>query len=326
LPLYLALIMPTKPSPDKPRIFVIEEAESGKRLDRVLATRLGLPRSRVRDLIESGAVEVDGRRVKAAARVQLGQVVRIREEEAGAIEQPRIPILYEDRSVVVVDKPPGIPVHPAGVGKRGVTVVGVLGAQGALAGGSPERPGVVHRLDALTSGVMVLARTERAWRDLVEQFRRREVRKEYLALVEGEVEPEAGEISGRLARDARRPWRMRVDRAGKEAETEFRVLVRREGKSLLLVVPRTGRTHQIRVHLAAIGHPVVGDPLYGGEGERLMLHAWRLGFRHPVTGKWLEFEAPPPPELASLLANTSSKTRTGSSPPLPPKTGPDPTG
>lgn len=302
--------MPTKKV--RPRRFVVEEDEAGMRLDRVVAFRLGLPRTVVKELFRSENVQVDGSLVKGSTRARPGQVVEVSlpTREEGVL--PEIPVLYEDEAIIVIDKPPGIPVHAVGQGRDEPTVVTILKKHGPLVGGSPERPGVVHRLDALTSGVMVLARSEEAWGNLVDQFRRRKVKKEYLALVEGELEPEEGEIKGRLERDPACPWRMRVAREGKEAQTEFSVLARKAGRSLLLVRPRTGRTHQIRVHLSAIGHPVVGDLVYGKGGGRLMLHAWRLGFHHPGSGKWMELVAPPPAEFSDWFAGKGSTGRKGS--------------
>ncbi|MCD5408016.1 RluA family pseudouridine synthase [Candidatus Bipolaricaulota bacterium] len=307
------------------QVFRVEEAETDLRLDQVVARRLGLPRTVVRGLFEAGRVKVDGRPARPAARARPGQRVEV-EPAPEAPPPPQVPILYEDEEVVVIDKPAGLPVHAPGIGRQVPTVVAALAQGRRLAGGEPVRPGVVHRLDAGTSGAMVLAKSQAAYQALVDQFRRRQVKKEYLALVEGEVEPDRGEIRGRLGRHPRAPWRMRVSREGKDARTEFTVLVRREGRSLLLVLPHTGRTHQIRVHLAAIGHPVVGDPIYGKPGERLLLHSFRLGFRHPGTGEWMEFKAPPPPELASWFAAAGNKGRPGNSPPPPPKTDPAPRG
>ncbi|HAF70927.1 MAG: Pseudouridine synthase [Acetothermia bacterium 64_32] len=302
--------MPTKKA--QPRRFVVGEGEGGMRLDRVVAARLGLPRTVVKDLFREGAVRVDGSPGKAAGRARPGQTVEVNLPAPEPADWPEIPVLYVDEAVLVIDKPAGLPVHGAGRGRVGPSVVAILQGRFSLAGGSPERPGVVHRLDAPTSGVMVLARTKGAWEDLVDQFRRREVKKEYLALVEGELEPEEGEIHGRLARDPARPWRMRVQAGGKGAQTEFSVLARGDGRSLLLVRPKTGRTHQIRVHLSAIGHPVVGDGVYGGGGGRLMLHAWRLGFRHPLLGRWMEHVAPPPPWFSDWLEGLGNTGRKGS--------------
>ncbi len=291
--------------------FSVEEGEAGIRLDRLVAGKLGLPRAVVRELFSLGRVSVSGRPAKATAKACPGEVVEV-ELPPGPTGLPQIPVLYEDDELVVIDKPAGLPVHAPGAGRTLPTVVAALSRGRRLAGGGPERPGVVHRLDAATSGVMVLTKSKAAYSALVEAFRRREVEKEYLALVEGELEVDEGEVQGRLGRHPRAPWRMRVAAGGKEARTEFRVLTRKEGKSLLLVRPHTGRTHQIRVHLAAIGHPVVGDPIYGRAGERMYLHAWKLGFYHPATGEWLEFTAPVPPEFRAWFAPTGNRRRPGS--------------
>ncbi len=207
-----------------------------------------------------------------------------------------IPILYEDEDLVVVNKPRGLSVHPVGH-RPEMTVVSILLSRGPLAAGAPGRPGVVHRLDAATTGAIVLAKTPRAFRELMDQFRSRTVNKEYLAVVNGDLEADEGRIEGRVGRDAGQPWRMRIG-GTKDAQTDFSVLNRGKGSTLLLVRPRTGRTHQIRVHLAAIGHPIHGDPLYGEGNGPLLLHSWRLGFCHPATEVWVECEADPPPEFA----------------------------
>lgn len=302
------------------RLFVGEE-EAGERVDRFLARKLGISRNAVHHLLRAGAVQVGGERVAPARRLRPGEEVEVRWAGPDLLPIPcPIPILYEDETLVVVNKPRGLPVHPAGKESR-PTVVTALLARGPLAGGPPNRPGVVHRLDAAVSGALVLARTEEAHRSLVQQFRERKVLKEYLAVVKGEVEVDEGEIRGRVGRDSHEPWRMAVQSAGKEAITKFAVLARKEGQSLVLVRPLTGRTHQIRLHLRAIGHPVVGDHLYGcGEGP-LLLHSWRLGFVHPSGGDWREFQAPPPREFCAWLAelDNTDLLRTG---PLPPPSTP----
>lgn len=286
--------------------FFVGEEEAGDRLDRVLARRLGLSRAQARALILGGQVRLDRGRAKPDARVEAGMEVEVRWDGPGLKPTPfPIPILYEDEEVVVVNKPRGLPVHPAGR-IRGPTVVTALLARGPLAGGDPQRPGVVHRLDAPVTGALVLARTEGAHSSLVQQFKERRVKKEYLAVVEGEVEVDAGAIEGRVGRDPHEPWRMGLQAKGKEARTEFTVLARAQGRSLLLVRPITGRTHQIRLHLGAIGHPVVGDPFYGKGTGPLLLHAWRLGFFHPRDGGWREFVAPPPPEFSFWLEGQGS--------------------
>lgn len=282
------------------------EEEAGERLDRVLARHLGISRAQARALIQTGQARVGGRTAEPDARVPAGAEIEVRWEGPGLKPTPfPLPILYEDEAVVVVDKPRGLPVHPVGR-IRGPTVVTALLARGSLAGGDPHRPGVVHRLDAPVTGALVLARTPEAYASLVQQFKERRVKKEYLAVVEGEVEVEEGAIEGRVGRDPHEPWRMGIRVEGKEARTEFTVLRRAQGRSLLLVRPVTGRTHQIRLHLGAIGHPVVGDPFYGKGAGPLLLHAWRLGFSHPTDGVWREFEAPPPPEFAFWLEGGGS--------------------
>lgn len=286
--------------------FFVAEEEAGTRVDWFVAQKLGISRALAQKLMGAGAVLVGGGRAEPSRRLRPGEEVRVRWEGPRLKPTPfPIPILYEDEAIVVVNKPRGLPVHPSGPTEK-PTVVTALLARGPLAGGHPERPGVVHRLDAQTTGVLVLARTAEAYRSLVRQFKERKVRKEYVAVVEGEVEVEEGVIRGRVGRDPHEPWRMDVRGLGKEAQTEFAVLARREGRSLLLVRPITGRTHQIRLHLRAIGHPVVGDPLYGRGGSPLLLHALRLGFAHPAGGDWREFVALPPPEFSPWLAEQGS--------------------
>ncbi len=297
--------MPTKEEKGKEKALPYD-GTPGERLDRWLAAKLGLPRAKVQRLIRGGLVTVGGRPVSPSYRPREGEVVRVTMPgEPRPRKAAKIPIIYEDDDIVVINKPTGVAVH-SGVGREGEpTVVSSLLARGVpLAGGGGDRVGVVHRLDADTSGVMVLTKTEEAYRSLIEQFQRREVEKEYLALVEGEVEPDRGVIEGPIGRDPRRPRWMGIVEGGKEAITEFEVLRRERGRTLLLVRPKTGRTHQIRVHLSSVGHPVVGDPLYGrGEGK-LMLHSWRIAFRHPRTGERVRFSAPPPSEFRSWLGGS----------------------
>ncbi len=297
--------------------FFVGEEEAGERVDRFLARKLGISRGLAQRLLREGAAMVGGSRADPARKLRSGEEVVVRWTGPGLLPTPfPIPIIYEDEAIVVVNKPRGLPVHPAGPSPK-PTVVSALLARGPLAGGPPERPGVVHRLDAAVTGAMVLARTEEAYHALVQQFKERKVLKEYLAVVEGEVAVEEGVIRGRIGRNPHEPWRMDVQELGKEAVTEFTVLARKEGKSLVLVRPWTGRTHQIRLHFGAIGHPVVGDPLYGKAGGPLLLHALRLGFFHPSAGDWREFQAPPPPEFAAWLAELDSKClpKTGRQPP-----------
>lgn len=284
---------------------LVEEGEEGERLDRLLARRLAIPRSQVQSLISGGAVRIGGTKPSQARRLAAGEEIEVTWDGPGIVPTPApLPIIHEDDDLIIVNKPRGLAVHPVGPAPV-PTVVSILLARGPLAPGASGRPGVVHRLDAATSGALVVAKTARALHGLLDQFRARQVAKEYLAVVAGTVEAEEGTIEGRVGRDPARPWRMRVG-GPKDAHTEFSVLARGEGQTLLVVRPRTGRTHQIRVHLAAIGHPVAGDPLYGGGRGPLLLHSWRLGFRHPASGAWAEWEADPPPEFWPWLGGRGS--------------------
>ena len=218
-------------------------------------------------------------------------------------QPPEIRIVHRDDDVVVVDKPAGLVVHPAS-SHRGDTLVDRLAD--LAGGGEEERPGIVHRLDKDTSGLMVVARTEDAHRELSRQIKAREARREYLALVEGSLESRTGTIDAPLGRDRRRRTRRAVRGAGeREARTHFEVIEQLPADTLVSARLETGRTHQIRVHFAAIGHPVAGDAEYGGRArhglERQFLHAGRLGFTHPRSGEELSFESELPPDLAGAL-------------------------
>ena len=217
---------------------------------------------------------------------------------------PKPRIVHADEHLAVVDKPAGLVVHAA-PGVRGPTLVDLLGA--LLGGGEPGRPGIVHRLDRDTSGLMLVARTEAAHRLLSARIARREVERTYLALVEGRPRSRTGTIDAPLGRDYRAPERRAVGgRGARPARTHFAVVEALPGDSLLEVRLETGRTHQVRAHLAAIGHPVAGDPRYGHAGRhglaRQFLHSHRLSLVHPVTGERLEFESPLPADLAAALA------------------------
>jgi len=217
---------------------------------------------------------------------------------------PKPRIVHADEHLAVVDKPAGLVVHAA-PGVRGPTLVDLLG--GLLGGGDPGRPGIVHRLDRDTSGLMLVARTEAAHRLLSARIARREVERTYLALVEGRPRSRTGTIDAPLGRDYRAPERRAVGgRGARPARTHFAVVEALPGDSLLEVRLETGRTHQVRAHLAAIGHPVAGDPRYGHAGRhglaRQFLHSHRLSLVHPVTGERLEFESPLPADLAAALA------------------------
>lgn len=292
--------------------------QPGARLDRLLADqRPDLSRAFVRTLIETGNATVDGKPAKPGLRLAGGERITLLVPVAPPLtlegEDIPIPILYEDEDLLVVDKPAGLVVHPAAGHERGTLVHALLGRGGELAGiGASPRPGIVHRLDKDTSGVLVVAKTAQGERQLARQIREREVVKKYLALVEGHPSPPQGRIEAPIARDPRHRQRMAVVAGGREAITDYRTVRSIGPFSLLEVNLITGRTHQIRVHLAAIGHPVVGDPLYGrprkGGPSRQFLHATRIGFRRPRDGAWTEVESPLPKDLADWLALQEAMT------------------
>lgn len=280
----------------------VTPAEVGLRLDRYLAEKgVAESRSVVQREIRAGRVLIDGVVVKQPSRrLREGERVRWEREEKPLLAPRVIPlaILYEDDTLIVVDKPPGLVVHP-GAGRQGTTLVeGLLLERSLPQGEDPVRPGIVHRLDKETSGLVVVAKTDLCLRSLKVQFAERGVTKVYLAQVEGPIEEDEGAIDAPIGRDPTRPRRMAVQPHGRPAQTEFRVLERDDERTLLLVCPLTGRTHQIRVHLRYIGHPVVGDSLYGKRMEgRLLLHAWRIELTHPASGRRVRFEAPIPAEF-----------------------------
>jgi 23S rRNA pseudouridine1911/1915/1917 synthase len=279
--------------------------------------------------MDDGRVEVDGAARKASHHVQSGEVVTIEipKEQPAGVEAEPIPldILYEDADLAVVNKPAGMIVHPGSGVAAGTMVAALLdrfGAAGLSAVGGPLRPGIVHRLDKETSGAIVIARTDAAHQKLVENFRDRLVQKNYVALLHGKIKGEAGTIELPVARDLRRRSRMTARRReGREARTDWRVCLRLNGFVLIDADLHTGRTHQIRVHFAALGCPVVGDTVYGAPRreriakellpplDRNFLHSARLAFTHPRTGKPIEMRAPLPPELADYLRTVGRATQ-----------------
>jgi 23S rRNA pseudouridine1911/1915/1917 synthase len=287
----------------------------GERLDAFLARRCGheLSRSSAHRLIAEGLVTVNGAPSKPSHRLARGDdvVVILPPPEVMTLEAEAIPlrIVYQDEDVIVVDKPPGLTVHPAAGHPRGTLVNALLTICPELANiKGTLRPGIVHRLDKDTSGLLVVAKNEAAHASLAGQLKNREVHKVYLALVRGRVEPPQGVIDAPIGRHPRRRQRMAVVEGGRAAQTRYRVrkLLDDAGVAYSLVEaePLTGRTHQIRVHFASIGHPVVGDRLYGKASAlvgRQFLHAWRLGFRLPASGRYQEFESPLPGDLEGAL-------------------------
>jgi len=288
--------------------FSVAEADAGSRLDRALASRPEVgTRSLAERLVEDGAVTVDGKARAKSHRLELGSVVVAELPEARELvaEPVSVSIAYEDEHLVVVDKPAGIAMHP-GAGAVAGTLASQLVTLGAVGGDDPDRPGIVHRLDRDTSGLLVVARSDVAFARLQEAIRRREVERRYLALVRGVPRSTTGRIDAPIGRDRRDPIRRSLDtEEPREAVTWFEVVEPPGERTLLDVRLETGRTHQIRVHLAAIGLPVCGDPTYGVKDdlglERQFLHAHRLSFAHPLTGRAMEFESPLPHDLAGAL-------------------------
>ncbi|HZF59167.1 MAG TPA: RluA family pseudouridine synthase [Rubrobacter sp.] len=276
----------------------MEADEAGERLDRLAARRLDLSRSAVQRMIEVGLLLVEDANVAPSYRVHGGELVEARLPEFGlSPEKIEVPVVFEDGDIVVVDKPAGLVVHPGAGNPSGTLVNGLLG-RGIAGGEDAERPGVVHRLDRDTSGLMVLAKGEPAYSRLVEMMVARRVVRVYRALAVGKGLPATGTIDSPVGRDPDNPTLMAAG-VGKAAVTHFEVLAEAAGHEMLRVRLETGRTHQIRVHLSAIGHPVYADPLYGRSvpGRRLWLHAERLAFEHPVSGEPMEYTAPIPQDL-----------------------------
>lgn len=292
------------------RVLETGPADAGCRLDQFLAqAELGLTRSRLRQLISDGNVVVNGAAVKPAHRLRSGDLVSVSvpaPRPSGLVAQDiPIAVVYQDTDLVVIDKPAGLSVHP-GPGHPDRTLVnGLLALCPDIQGiGGEIRPGIVHRLDKDTSGLMIAAKTQTAHNRLSRQIKDREVRKGYLALVEGVPSPESGIIDVPIGRDPRRRTRMAVVPEGRESRTGYRLIERAGAYSLLELQLHTGRTHQARVHLAWLGHPLLGDGVYGRRSPLLprhFLHAHQLGFAHPATDEALEFRSQLPPDLLAAL-------------------------
>ncbi|MBC7908865.1 MAG: RluA family pseudouridine synthase [Pyrinomonadaceae bacterium] len=304
-------------------VFRVEETDAGARLDAYLAAQIeDWSRARIQRLIEDGDVLINGRTVKSSYKLRAVDVidVELAQPPAARFEPEDIPIevVYEDEELVVVNKPAGLVVHPgAGIASGTLANALVYHFQHLSQHAGAFRPGIVHRLDKDTSGLIVVAKTEAAHENLADQFRAREVFKSYVALVHGRVADDKGIIEQPIARDPRNRTRMAVVRGGRPALSIYRVRGRRERFTLLDVEIKTGRTHQIRVHLSWLKRPVVGDEVYGTGRDkavtdprirarltrlnRLFLHAEQLGFHHPRTGAELRFKAPLPAELEELL-------------------------
>ena len=310
---------------DEERSWAVAESQAGERLDAHVAGRAGdLSRSRAAALIEAGDVTVNGRLARKSATVQAGDVVRLRVPAATAstVEPEDIPlrIVHQDEDLAVIEKPAGLVVHPAPGHRSGTLVNALLHHMDDLSGiGGVRRPGIVHRLDKDTSGLMLVAKNDEAHRALSDALKRREIRRAYLAAAWGHIEEERMTVDAPLGRSRTDRQRMAVSEGGRRAVTHFRRLERWVAADLLEARLESGRTHQIRVHLLSIGHPVVGDRTYGGGAARgvsgpqrawaaelerrtarQFLHAWRLRFMHPRTGARLEFRSPLPEDLAAV--------------------------
>ncbi|MCA1727830.1 MAG: RluA family pseudouridine synthase, partial [Actinobacteria bacterium] len=285
------------------------EAEPG-RLDRFLTARLAVARAEVQRAIAEGRVTVDGRPRPKSHQLQGGERIEVELGDPAGLsaEGPPVEVRHEDEWLLVVAKPAGLPTHPTAGRRTGSLVNRLLGMEVPLApAGGPERPGIVHRLDAGTSGLLIVAKDDETHVLLQDMFRRHEVERTYLAVVRGSVEHDRFAVNADLARAG--PRIVVRPGAGRASETLFTVRERFERATLLEASPRTGRTHQIRVHLSSAGHPILGDRRYGGGGDdakavglsRPFLHAWRIRFIHPRTGATVEAEEPLPEELAHAL-------------------------
>jgi len=290
----------------------------GSRLDRYIAEHCQISRAYAQQLIGEGQITVNGNRSKASHRLAVGdRVVAIIPPPSPislAPEDIPLKVVYEDSDLIVVDKPAGLLVHPAAGQRTGTLVNALLARCPDLQGiDGSVRPGIVHRLDKNTSGLMVVAKNDAAQMSLSRQIKQRSITKGYLALVAGRLSPERGAIEAPVGRHPKDRKRMAVVSGGREARTQYRVIKYLNGYTLLEAMPETGRTHQIRVHFSAIGHPVLGDPVYGKKSPllgRQFLHAHRLGFRLPSTGEFVEFRAELPPDLEEVLAHlTTEATR-----------------
>ncbi len=300
------------------RWICVPEGLDGERADAAMSRLFGLSRSQVVRLIETGQARIDGEAIPKSARVRAGAVIEAVLPgpqappglEVIAEPVPGMRIVHDDADIVVVDKPAGVAAHPS-VGWSGPTVVGGLRAAGyrVSTSGAPERQGIVSRLDAGTSGLMVVAKSEHAYTLLKRAFRDRRVDKTYHALVQGLPDPLAGTIDAPIGRHPAYDYKYAVMRSGKPSITHYEVIEAFREASLVTIKLETGRTHQIRVHFAAVGHPCAGDPLYGGDPrlaarlglERQWLHAMTLGFEHPGSGSYVEFTSTYPEDLEHAL-------------------------
>lgn len=298
------------------RSLPVPDGLDGTRVDAALSKMLGFSRTFAADVAEAGGVSLDGVAVGKSDRLRAGGWLEVTwQPKEGPrivpIAVPELGIVHDDDDIVVVDKPTGVAAHPS-LGWEGPTVVGALAAAGfrIATSGAPERQGVVHRLDVGTSGLMVVAKTEGAYTALKRAFKERTVEKIYHAVVQGHPDPLSGTIDAPIGRHPHHQWKFAVTPDGKPSVTHYETLEAFPGASLLEIHLETGRTHQIRVHMAAHRHPCVGDPLYGADPTlsarlgltRQWLHAHQLAFAHPATGEWVQFSSPYPDDFQHALA------------------------
>jgi 23S rRNA pseudouridine1911/1915/1917 synthase len=294
---------------DLPEDFVVGKMEEDIRIDKLISIWFpDVSRSKWQDLIKSGNITVDGSKTKSSHRVSAGEKIEIDIPE-GFNSKRLVPqdipldVVYEDSYLIGINKPSSLVVHPGPGHEKGTLANGLVYRYEKLPDlPDPERPGIVHRLDKGTSGIIVVARTDEIYLELKDQFKNREVEKEYLAIVDGHFDEKEGLIDAPVGRSTRDKTKMKVKMGGKESRTQFSVIEEFENSTLLRIKPVTGRTHQIRVHMDYINHRILGDSYYGGPpAERLMLHARRLTIRHPVEGTELTLEAPVPDEFAERI-------------------------
>lgn len=296
------------------------ESDADGRLDVIVSALTGYTRSRIKQLVEKGLVRADGVTVKKCGHtLKKGDTVTLDVPDlVEKIEKKDIPvdILYEDDDIAVINKPQGLTVHPAGGNYTDTLVNALMYRLDKLSGINGEiRPGIVHRLDKDTSGVMVVAKNDAAHLNLSAQIAKRTVKKEYLALLEGNLKDDSGIVVTRIGRSPKNRKLMAVLPEGREAVTDYTVLTRFDDNCLVLFVIRTGRTHQIRVHAKYLGHPVVGDKSYGYKKQKFdlngqLLHAYRLTFTHPTTGKVMTFVAPVPDYFVKVYDTLAAKNGT----------------
>lgn len=292
-------------------LHVVTTDQAGTRTDVLVATLSGASRSRVTESARSGRIAVNGEAVKPSRIVEAGDVVEFELPPLAPLiaraEAISLAVVYEDDDVLVVSKPAGMVTHPAHGAKTGTLVNALLAHAGDRLPGEQLRAGLVHRLDRDTSGLLLIAKTERSLRQLQDAMKRREIAREYVGLVCGVPQHRRGTIEGAIGRDPRNRLKFAVTASGKPAVTHYEVADAFAAHAELIFTLETGRTHQIRVHCAAMGHPLLNDPLYGRRDPRVKLpgqalHARRLTFAHPGDGRPMQFEMPPPPEYAAARA------------------------